>query len=44
VSIGLADCGPVNAGRLGRIEVVDDELRLGAPFIFNKENVDRFNF
>jgi rhamnose transport system permease protein len=34
----------INAGRLGKIEVVDDEIRLGAPFIFNKENIDRFNF
>ncbi len=34
----------LNAGRLGKIEVVDDEVRLGAPFIFNKDNVDRFNF
>jgi rhamnose transport system permease protein len=34
----------LNAGRLGKIEVVDDEVRLGAPFIFNKENIDRFNF
>jgi rhamnose transport system substrate-binding protein len=32
------------SGRLGKIEVVDDEVRLGAPFIFNKENIDRFNF
>ena len=32
------------AGRLGEIEVVDDEVRLGQPFIFNKENIDRFNF
>ena len=32
------------AGRLGQIEVVDDEVRLGAPFVFNKENIDRFNF
>jgi rhamnose transport system substrate-binding protein len=32
------------AGRLGEIEVVDDEVRLGLPFIFNKENIDRFNF
>jgi len=32
------------AGRLGKIEVVDDEIRLGAPFIFNKDNIDRFNF
>src|SRR5215813_8364265 len=34
----------LNAGRLGNIEVVDDEVRLGAPFIFNKDNIDRFNF
>ena len=34
----------INAGRLGEIEVVDGEVRLGAPFIFNKENIDRFNF
>jgi len=34
----------INAGRLGKIEVADDEVRLGAPFIFNKTNIDRFNF
>jgi rhamnose transport system permease protein len=34
----------LSAGRLGKIEVADDEVRLGAPFIFNKENIDRFNF
>ncbi len=34
----------IAAGRLGKIEVVDDEIRLGAPFIFNKGNIDRFNF
>jgi rhamnose transport system permease protein len=34
----------LGAGRLGKIQVVDDEVRLGAPFIFNKENIDRFNF
>lgn len=32
------------AGRLKSIEVVDDEVRLGKPFIFNKENVDNFDF
>jgi rhamnose transport system permease protein len=31
------------AGRLGNIEIAGDEVRLGAPFIFNKENIDRFN-
>lgn len=34
----------INAGRLGEIEIVGDEVELGAPFIFNKENIDRFNF
>ncbi len=34
----------IAAGRLGKIEVADDEVLLGAPFIFNKENIDRFNF
>jgi rhamnose transport system permease protein len=32
------------AGRLGGIEIAGDEVRLGAPFIFNKENIDRFSF
>jgi rhamnose transport system permease protein len=34
----------LSAGRLGKIEVADDEVRLGAPFIFNKGNIDNFNF
>jgi rhamnose transport system permease protein len=34
----------LSAGRLGKISVVDDEVRLGAPFIFNKGNIDQFNF
>jgi rhamnose transport system substrate-binding protein len=34
----------IKAGRLGEIEVVGDEVRLGKPFIFNKENVDQFDF
>lgn len=32
------------AGKLKEIEVVGDEIRLGKPFIFNKENVDNFDF
>jgi rhamnose transport system substrate-binding protein len=32
------------AGRLGKIGVEGDEVRLGAPFIFNKANIGRFNF
>jgi rhamnose transport system substrate-binding protein len=32
------------AGRLGKIEVRGDEVMLGTPFIFNKSNIDRFDF
>ena len=34
----------LSAGTLGSFDVVGDEVRLGAPFIFNKSNIDRFNF
>ncbi|HEV2861912.1 MAG TPA: substrate-binding domain-containing protein [Pyrinomonadaceae bacterium] len=34
----------LTAGRLGKIEVAGEEVRLGAPFVFNKENIDNFNF
>jgi rhamnose transport system permease protein len=34
----------ITAGRLGDIEIVDDEIRLGKPFIFNKDNIDQFDF
>ncbi len=34
----------LKAGRLGTVQVVDDEVRLGAPFIFNKDNIDSFDF
>ncbi len=34
----------VTAGRLGKIEVQGDEVRLGAPFVFHQANIDRFNF
>jgi rhamnose transport system permease protein len=32
------------AGRLGSIEVVKDEVRLGKPFVFDKSNIDQFDF
>lgn len=32
------------AGRLKDLDVVDGEVRLGKPFIFNKANVDQFDF
>ena len=34
----------ITAGRLNDIEVEGDEVRLGKPFIFNKENIDKFDF
>ncbi|MFL5606471.1 MAG: substrate-binding domain-containing protein [Gemmatimonadaceae bacterium] len=34
----------LDAGRLGKFVVVGDEVRLGQPFVFNKSNIDRFNF
>jgi rhamnose transport system permease protein len=34
----------IEAGKLNSIEVVGDEVRLGKPFIFNKDNVDNFDF
>jgi rhamnose transport system substrate-binding protein len=32
------------AGRLGNKEVRGDNLILGVPFIFNKDNIDQFDF
>ncbi|MBW8771508.1 MAG: substrate-binding domain-containing protein, partial [Gemmatimonadetes bacterium] len=34
----------LDAGKLGRFDVVGDEVRLGKPFVFNKTNIDNFNF
>ena len=34
----------LDAGKLGRFDVAGDEVRLGLPFIFNKSNIDRFDF
>jgi rhamnose transport system permease protein len=34
----------INAGRLKRLEVKNNDVLLGAPFIFNKSNVDLFDF
>jgi ABC-type sugar transport system substrate-binding protein len=33
-----------DAGPLGTYAVSGDEVLLGAPFVFNKSNIDRFNF
>jgi rhamnose transport system permease protein len=32
------------AGRLNTLEVKGDNILLGKPFVFNKENIDNFNF
>jgi rhamnose transport system substrate-binding protein/rhamnose transport system permease protein len=34
----------LDAGKLGTFDVVGDEVRLGQPFVFNKSNIDDFNF
>ncbi len=34
----------LKAGKLGAIEVRESDVLLGAPFIFNKSNIDRFDF
>jgi rhamnose transport system permease protein len=34
----------LTAGRLGTIEVKGDNVLLGQPFTFTKDNIDRFDF
>ena len=34
----------LSAGRLGKMAVKGDQVMLGAPFIFNKSNIDTFDF
>jgi rhamnose transport system substrate-binding protein len=36
--------GELKAGKLGAIQVREADVLLGAPFIFNKSNIDRFDF
>jgi rhamnose transport system substrate-binding protein len=33
-----------DAGRLGTVEIKGDNVLLGKPFVFTKENIDEFNF
>ncbi len=39
-----ADTSAFDAGRLGRIEVRNGQVLLGKPVIFNRANIDRFDF
>jgi hypothetical protein len=34
----------LTAGRLGEIEIRGTEIILGAPMLFNRANIDRFDF
>jgi rhamnose transport system permease protein len=34
----------LDAGRLGTIRIDGSQILLGAPFVFDKSNIDRFNF
>ena len=34
----------VKAGALGEFQIEGDNILLGKPFLFNKENIDQFNF
>jgi rhamnose transport system permease protein len=33
-----------SAARLGNVEIKASDIILGAPLLFRKENIDRFNF
>ena len=34
----------IAAGSLGTFEIKGDNIMLGKPFIFNKDNIDQFDF
>ncbi len=34
----------MNGGRIGKIEIKGDNILLGTPFLFDKDNIDKFDF
>lgn len=41
----LPKSGTFEAGRLGKVKMIaEDEVLLGPPLVFNKENIDEYNF
>ena len=34
----------LEAGRLGKIEIAGDNILLGQPLMFTKDNIDQFDF
>lgn len=48
VAVARGDLAPgatsFRAGALGELRVVGDHVLLGQPFIFNRDNIDRFDF
>src|SRR4029079_9002619 len=34
----------IDAGRVGKVEIKGDNILLGVPFVFTKENIDNFDF
>ncbi len=39
-----ARCRDFSAGRLGSVEIKGDNILLGQPFLFTKDNIDQFDF
>jgi ABC-type sugar transport system substrate-binding protein len=39
-----AGASQLKAGSLGTFEIIGDNILLGKPFIFNKSNIDQFDF
>ena len=38
------DANTISAGKLGTIKIEGDNILLGTPFVFTKENIDQFDF